>query len=239
MTNRDLDLPTQQQLLAQYRCDEISKLVFDVFTDSIKSLGPRLHKGEVIGDFGKSTDESYKIAIASFAKDASRYHSATYKSKESEFVAKLKSHIYLLFTQQLRNLHKISLASFQQKVADRLKAGDEDFSLKLSECKTSVIDHFNTIVQESNLVDSKWSSEEYHDSLLSNIEDICVQKRTEALNRVFKTIEKQMLNKLADPVKLLMNDPAPTLWSEILAILVSVIEETKDILKSKLQSNVL
>jgi protein SEY1 len=27
VSNRDLDLPTQQQLLAQYRCDEISKVL--------------------------------------------------------------------------------------------------------------------------------------------------------------------------------------------------------------------
>jgi hypothetical protein len=52
MTNKDLDLPTQQELLAQFRCDEISNGVFKVFTESIKDFKQPIEAGNLIGDLG-------------------------------------------------------------------------------------------------------------------------------------------------------------------------------------------
>ena len=38
LSNRDLDLPTQQELLAQYRCDEISNVIYKRFDRSAYNL---------------------------------------------------------------------------------------------------------------------------------------------------------------------------------------------------------
>lgn len=54
VNNRDLDLPTQQELLAQYRCDEIMTEVWDnEFVPGIKSVQESVDKGQVVQELGK------------------------------------------------------------------------------------------------------------------------------------------------------------------------------------------
>ncbi|KAJ3056065.1 Dynamin-like GTPase that mediates homotypic ER fusion, partial [Quaeritorhiza haematococci] len=63
VTNRDLDLPTQQQLLAQYRCDEISRAVFDVFSENVKPYRSQLESGKVLETLGAETEELKQQAL--------------------------------------------------------------------------------------------------------------------------------------------------------------------------------
>ena len=38
VNNRDLDLPTQQQLLSKFQCDEISREILIVFREALKTF---------------------------------------------------------------------------------------------------------------------------------------------------------------------------------------------------------
>jgi hypothetical protein len=51
-TNKDLDLPTQQELLAQFRCDEISSVALAEFTEQSKSQRKPIEAGRVIEGLG-------------------------------------------------------------------------------------------------------------------------------------------------------------------------------------------
>lgn len=53
MTNKDLDLPTQQELLAQFRCDEISNVSFAEFEEATKGFRRPVEAGKVVPDLGK------------------------------------------------------------------------------------------------------------------------------------------------------------------------------------------
>ncbi len=50
ISNKDLHLPTQQQLLAQFRCDEIMKVVSEVFNNDCQALNSLL-RGGAVDDF--------------------------------------------------------------------------------------------------------------------------------------------------------------------------------------------
>lgn len=63
VANKDLDLPTQQQLLAQFRCDEIAKVAFDEFAIMIKSIKPILDKGSVCDEFGTICSDALQSTI--------------------------------------------------------------------------------------------------------------------------------------------------------------------------------
>ncbi|MCO5592372.1 hypothetical protein L7F22_046374 [Adiantum nelumboides] len=47
VTNKDLDLPTQQELLAQFRCDEIASVAFGEFATEIKAFRKPIEAGSV------------------------------------------------------------------------------------------------------------------------------------------------------------------------------------------------
>ncbi|KAJ3368317.1 Dynamin-like GTPase that mediates homotypic ER fusion [Kappamyces sp. JEL0680] len=127
--NRDLDLPTQQQLLAQYRCDEIAKSAFEAFAAAVDYMKPLLDKGKVLLEFGAEANSAVGRSLGTmcrlipehFDKDASRYHAETYKAKRLDFFKALLAHMHVFFLQQLRNLHKEALELFSKtfKVTSR------------------------------------------------------------------------------------------------------------------------
>jgi protein SEY1 len=51
-TNKDLDLPTQQELLAQFRCDEISAVALAEFNEQAKSQRRPIESGRVVDGLG-------------------------------------------------------------------------------------------------------------------------------------------------------------------------------------------
>ncbi|KAG0308863.1 Dynamin-like GTPase that mediates homotypic ER fusion, partial [Dissophora globulifera] len=57
MTNKDLDLPTQQELLAQFRCDEIANAAFAVFTEAIKEFRHPIEAGHLVDGLGRKMKE--------------------------------------------------------------------------------------------------------------------------------------------------------------------------------------
>ncbi len=51
-SNKDLDLPTQQELLAQFRCDEISAVALSEFNEQAKSQKRPVEAGKVVDGLG-------------------------------------------------------------------------------------------------------------------------------------------------------------------------------------------
>ena len=51
--NKDLDLPTQQELLAQFRCDEIASAALTEFNEQAKPQKRPIESGKVVDGLGK------------------------------------------------------------------------------------------------------------------------------------------------------------------------------------------
>ena len=64
MTNKDLDLPTQQELLAQFRCDEIANGAFAVFQESIKGFRHPIESGGIVEELGERMKEIRALALS-------------------------------------------------------------------------------------------------------------------------------------------------------------------------------
>lgn len=73
-TNKDLDLPTQQELLAQFRCDEIASVALSEFNDQAKSQKRPVEAGKVVEGLGALMRQWRKDTTARYDRDASRYH---------------------------------------------------------------------------------------------------------------------------------------------------------------------
>lgn len=65
-SNKDLDLPTQQELLAQFRCDEISSAALADFNEQSKSQRRPIEAGHVVEGLGKMMRLWKTEAVCSF-----------------------------------------------------------------------------------------------------------------------------------------------------------------------------
>lgn len=74
VTNKNLDLPTQQQLLSQFRCDEISKECFAEFDASLKPF-KSLASGETFSeDFLDQAVAFKRLCLFNYESESHRYH---------------------------------------------------------------------------------------------------------------------------------------------------------------------
>ncbi|TFY75052.1 hypothetical protein EWM64_g8959 [Hericium alpestre] len=96
-TNKDLDLPTQQELLAQFRCDEIASGALLEFNEQAKLQKRPVEAGKVVDGLGNIMRSWRAQALSRYDRDASRYHRGVYERKRADLLAALDSVLSPLF----------------------------------------------------------------------------------------------------------------------------------------------
>ena len=107
--NRDLDIPTQKEMLAMFRCDEISAEIFKKFTELVTPLRLTLEKGVIVEKFGATANKAYHGSLADYDQPASRYHPEVATKKRIVLESKLYGELHALFLKQLQILSKVSI----------------------------------------------------------------------------------------------------------------------------------
>ncbi|KAF1797154.1 RHD3/Sey1 [Mucor lusitanicus] len=217
LTNKDLDLPTQQELLAQYRCDEISSAAFEVFSNKLAPFKqPILEKAQTIDNLGPQMLEFRQEAIAAFDKSASRYHQGVYQKKRAEMLAKLNTQLNVLFVGQLKNLHKKAIVMFDENLKAELKRPNYNFAIAVENCLKTATDYFLTGAKAILLPDTDWSYDSEYASLEEEFTEVSTKARTDEFKKMTKSLTKQVENELSEPITLALNNPGPNPWHKIL-----------------------
>lgn len=215
--SKDLDLPTQQQLLAQYRCDEIMVVVYDKFLSGIKSIGSSLSHGEVSNDF-QSLSKNRSEALEAFSKDASRYHQDVYVKKKKELFDKLNAKLYVLFNDQIKNARKKAIADFKTTVHTILtKDGGENFASKLVDAQTAAETYFETKLKEARLSDTHWKYEEDIKSFNLELDELSSKIRVDEMDKITKRLEKAALKSIVEFISSTFTSCPRDMWSQILS----------------------
>ncbi|KAG0225884.1 RHD3/Sey1 [Mortierella sp. GBAus27b] len=233
MTNKDLDLPTQQELLAQYRCDEIANAAFAIFQESIKEFRQPIESGNIVEGLGPKMKEIRATALKSFDKDASRYHADVYKRKRQEVITKANHMLEAFFLGQLKNLHKKSVNLFSTNLQQALRGDNVEFSVVVASSKKEVMDYFLEGAKAIKLEDTEWSYDEEQYQLESGLLEFAKTQREKELNKMLTNLEKHLRKELDEPVGMTLNNPGPSMWSRVISIYQSTVEEAEKLLEKK------
>ncbi|KAK9765237.1 Dynamin-like GTPase that mediates homotypic ER fusion [Basidiobolus ranarum] len=228
VTNRDLDLPTQRELLAQYRCDEIANSVFNVFLDAIKEFKRPIETGSVIENLGPRIDEIRQIAIKSFDKDASRYHQEVYQRKREDIINKLNSQLHSFYLGQLKNLHRKAVAMFTDSLKEQLKGDKYDFGAIVSKSKKEAETYFSQNAQAVTLAETGWSFEEESIQLDQRLEEIALAQKRDEMKKLVTALEKHIRNTLNETVPVLLTAGNSDMWRKSLEAFKEVTEDAEE-----------
>ncbi|KAF9928887.1 Dynamin-like GTPase that mediates homotypic ER fusion [Mortierella alpina] len=233
MTNKDLDLPTQQELLAQFRCDEIANGAFAVFKDAIKEFRHPIETGHLVPDLGPKMKQIREVAIKSFDKDASRYHSEVYKRKREEVLSKANTMLGSYFVGQLKNLHTSALSLFSSNLQHSLQSEGAEFANVVLVTKGKAVDFFLQGARAIKLDDTDWEYEEELYQLERDIQEFSVEQRQKELSKMLTGLEKQMKKDLEEPVKLALDCPGPGMWGRVITAYKRSTQEAEEALQRK------
>lgn len=211
-SNKDLDLPTQQELLAQFRCDEISKEVLVPFDEVITPLEEEqansvaAGKPSVIAKLGIAMIAARKQALGSFEEEASRYHKGVFKSKQAELEKKIDGRLKALFLGQLSAAHKSGVNDFSDAVTNAVKAGQKrdssyDFSEIVKSEKKKALERYDTEAKASLVEDTPWSDYKQQLKLYrKDLDDVSARLRQDEMRRLATRSERWVRNRLGEKI---------------------------------------
>ncbi|KAJ7693445.1 RHD3/Sey1 [Mycena rosella] len=215
-TNKDLDLPTQQELLAQFRCDEISTVALAEFTEQAKSQRRPVEAGRVVEGLGAMMRNWRSDALTRYDRDASRYHAGVYQRKRVDLIAALDGALSPLFLGQLKNLHKSCLVAFKTEMLDGLRGEGYNFAEVVSAARTRWLERFETGAKEALVEGADWAWEDEMAALAEEVGAVADQCRRDETKKMVNHIERNFKKQISEPVDLALNKAAPGMWDDIL-----------------------
>ncbi|KAG1055837.1 hypothetical protein G6F43_002231 [Rhizopus delemar] len=237
LENKDLDLPTQQELLAQYRCDEIAN---DVFTKLHEAIAPFkssvLEKGEILEDLGEKMKRLHQETLQSFDRHASRYSQNIYHKKRAEMMTELNAYLNVYFVGQLKNLHKKAVWIFEKGLQEQLKNTEYKFAEIVMTSLKEASSFFEDGAKAMMLEGTDWSYVQEEGLLKEELDDIASKVRVKEFIKMNRLLEKRVEAELADLVTLELNRPASNMWHKIIDAYKSTLANAEKVLEKQAQS---
>lgn len=257
VNNKDLDLPTQQELLAQFRCDEISREVLTSFDAVIGPLeeqqaeASRIGRPLVLADLGETGKQTREKCVRTFQTQAGRYHKAVYARKRMELESKIDQRLKALYQGQLTAAHKSGVASFSDAVSGAVKAGQKsgatyEFAEIVTAEKAKCLDRFGTEAQNLTVPGIAWTNfQSQHILFEKELDEVSARLRKEEMRRLATRVERWVKSRLGDAVGLEFNklgtgrggsgapeegEKPPTekdLWDRIWNVFASIVKEAE------------
>lgn len=217
VNNKDLDLPTQQELLAQFRCDEILREVMVGFDEAItpfeqkQAEGVRSGEPQVLGGLGAAMRNARMKTIDSFETEASRYHKGVYQRKRAELEGKIDTRLKALFQGQLSAVHKSGVNDFSEAVTAAVKAGQKqgasyDFAEIVNKETNTAVERFEAEARATLVEGAEWSNYEQELALFQKeLGEVSGRLRRDEMRRLATRVERWVQSRLGESVGLEFN----------------------------------
>lgn len=212
VNNKDLDLPTQQELLAQFRCDEISREVLVGFDAVIVPLeeqqaeATRLGKVTVLPDLGVTGAGTREKCVKAFETQAGRYHKGVYTVKRGELESKIDARLKALYQAQLSAAHKSGVAAFSDAVTNAVKAGQKaggayEFAEIVDKQKKKALEFFKKEAQSLLIQGVAWTNFKPQYRLFEKeLDEVSARLRKEEMRRLAIRVERWVRSRLGDAI---------------------------------------
>ncbi|KAI5118453.1 hypothetical protein M0805_006272 [Coniferiporia weirii] len=235
-SNKDLDLPTQQELLAQFRCDEISSVALADFNEQAKSQRRPVEAGRVVDGLGSMMRKWKVEAVSRYDRDASRYHQGVYQRKRLDLLNVVDSVLSPLFLGQLKNLHKSALLTFKKEMVEGMRVEGYNFADVCLEAEGRCEKCFVDGAEEAKLEDTDWAWEDELELLREEIGIVSNQCRADETKRMVNLIERNLKKQLSEPVEIHMNAAAADMWDKVLTAFRQSLEKAEGVYLTKARS---
>lgn len=213
--NKDLDLPTQQILVARFRCDDIAAEAWNEFNNKLSALDL---KG-FIPDFGKTFGKIRLDALEFYDNLAGKYYPQVYNEKRFELLGKVDGFLTQQYSSQLAEIHNEAIKLFKSE----LKKGNGSFVVSLAAALGAAREFFLEKANEATIDPSFYSFSEKQVEFEGELEKEVSNARKAEISRTKQRLGKR-LNKQFDDIGLYF-DTTEEPWDAIKARYDTVLKE--------------
>lgn len=221
MANKDLDLPSQREMLAMFRCDEIAAEAYQVFSQTLQAdILPPLAAKTILSDFGVRCAAMLKLALDSFSTHAEHYHTTVVSKKrgvlQESLLKDLKdawnTHVVLLSEEALRNFDRSLHEAFSDTDTDQ--GVTKDFGVVVRALKKVVLDEFVAAVASSIPDDAGWDYALHVEQLEAKMNTAVQHEKERQMQKVQEAADKG-LEGYGQTVHEYFELGRPTMWKDV------------------------
>ncbi|RKP07125.1 RHD3/Sey1, partial [Thamnocephalis sphaerospora] len=116
LADRDLDMPSQQRLLAEYRCREAYAIAESNFGVEMDDIAAEVDGGEIVDDLGAQMKRIFDNALDTFDAKVKHYDAEIYLQKREDLEKEICKRLKYIVLKQLDALFFQSLDTFEEKL---------------------------------------------------------------------------------------------------------------------------
>lgn len=225
-SEKDLNIPSQKEMLANLRCNEIKQEVFQIFKETLRDL--RLKSGKTLIPNLSSVSNSYlESSLLVYDDKASSYHHEVYSQVRVELRAMEVAEVKDIFEAQVKLLKNDCIGKFRTEMGSVIEKGKPTVDLisKAGEARDRTVQRFQEVVESSVLEGSGWDAEmaleELHDSLREWLRTEISKQRSLLEDVVKKTLSGDFTGKVNKIIDSALDD---SMWSSLYSLQVASLQ---------------
>ncbi|KAI5961437.1 SEY1 [Candida pseudojiufengensis] len=210
--NKDLDLPTQQILVSQFKCDEIVENIYNEFLNKFKEHFRAIQDEPNFEELGSLFNDLKNDILEDYDQLATKYNQSVYESKRSKLDTMINSKFKDVFDIYSKQLIENSKLTFEK---DLVALKGQNF---IEESKRLSSNILNSIAKNLELI-SLNGSIDYKDlttTFEKDINQIILKQQQIELDNIINKSIKKLNNNLTKYMQFEINDPNDKTWDNIL-----------------------
>ncbi|CCD27472.1 dynamin-like GTPase SEY1 NDAI_0K02810 [Naumovozyma dairenensis CBS 421] len=221
--NKDLDLPTQQILVARFKTDEILNECFvKLITEYNLEINSMVKDMDLLTSF---LQKIKNLAVQEYDQHASRYNQVVYQEKRTELLNKIDSKFLETINTFLEDLSTDLLLTFESNVNAK-DPSSPSFIEKLNSNKTIIIGKFSSVLLNFQNLDLLSETDGISDIFRERVMESYDKLREKELNSIISKSNKTISNKIKEMTIFNLSHPSLKVWDIILANFESINEST-------------
>jgi len=226
--SKDLDLPTQKEMLAMFRCDELMETAYRFFVGALEDVRQQLDHpdGSFFPEFGKQAHRAYIEAFSQYEVPASRYHADVAARKGAALKEKMLDSVYALYLKQIRKVYEAA-ASHADELAKQLSPPTRSKESKtkqanvsalpdlLSDLKLKTMSFFESNARDSLVPDVSWNYETERQDLCTYVDGLINGLRKHYVDHLLKRRQEKLKREIMNKLNKLLEAASPDMWSQI------------------------
>lgn len=213
--NKDLDLPTQQILVAKFKCDEIASQCYDEFLTVFSEYEKSTVDASTTHDYkdvGLTFADMKDTALENYDLSAAKYNKSVYNQKRLALGDRINAKIHDLFTIFANQLLSTSVKAFSSGLSKKSRSGT--FVQTVEKLTVSITNEYTESLALLSL-DGQLDIQPHIKALQEEVAKWVTKQQVVELNGVISKALKRLNNALSTTILDEISNPTEQTWDRI------------------------
>lgn len=215
--NKDLDLPTQQILVARFRCVDIANQAWSQFNNDLKELDAPFGTETLIENFGPPLGAIRTKALQVYDELASRYTQTIYAENRFELLGKIDGLLTSYYRTQLAAIQTSVLAIFWASLSKRDPS--VPFSKSLLAVEIFAKESYHAAAAEATIDKDFYSFSVEEATFLDVLSGEVAKARKQEMSNLATKLGKQVKRQLAAKLPAILSSADDNTWDKVQKLL--------------------